>query len=88
VIERVVRIAGSFREAERMDRDDLAAMSFEERISAVERLRRERFGEDRAESRLERVLVSADRPTGRRAQTDRGPRRLRGADAGQRKTPA
>jgi hypothetical protein len=63
VIERVVRVASSFREAERMDRADLAAMSLEERISAVERLRKERFGEDRAESRLDRVLVSADRPT-------------------------
>src|SRR5258708_21506439 len=63
VIERVIRVAGNFRGAERMDRADLAAMSFEERISAVERVRRERFGEDRAESRLDRVLVSADRPT-------------------------
>jgi hypothetical protein len=33
VIERVMRVANSFREAERMDRADLAAMSFEERIS-------------------------------------------------------
>jgi hypothetical protein len=56
VIERVVRVAASFREAEKMDREDLAVMTFEERISAVERLRRERFGEDRAESRLDRVL--------------------------------
>jgi hypothetical protein len=63
VIERMIRVANSFREAERMDRVDIAAMSLEERISAVERLRRERFGEDRAESRLDRVLVSADRPT-------------------------
>jgi hypothetical protein len=63
VIERVVRIANDFREAERIDRADLASMSFEERISAVERMRRERFGEDRPESRVDRVLVSADRPT-------------------------
>src|ERR1700690_2796806 len=63
VIERIVRVASSFREAERMDHADLAALTFEERISAVERLRRERFGEDRAESRLDRVLVSADRPS-------------------------
>jgi hypothetical protein len=63
VIERVVRVANSFREAERMDRDDLATMSLEERISMVERLRRDRFGEGRAESGLDRVLVSADRPT-------------------------
>ena len=46
VIERVFRVARSFREAEEMDRRDLAALSFEERISGVERLRRERFGED------------------------------------------
>ena len=31
--ERVVRVAASFREAEQMDREDLAVMTFEERIS-------------------------------------------------------
>jgi hypothetical protein len=51
-IERVVHAACSFREAEEIDRSDIAAMSFEERISAVEHLRRQRSGEDRAESRL------------------------------------
>jgi hypothetical protein len=35
VIDRIVRVAGSFREAERMDRADLAAMSFEERVSSA-----------------------------------------------------
>jgi hypothetical protein len=63
VIERIVRVAKSFDEAREMDREDVAALSFEERISGVERLRREWFGEDRAESRLDRVLVSADRPS-------------------------
>jgi hypothetical protein len=95
VIKRILRVAKSFAEAREMDRDDVAAMSFEERISGVERLRREWFGEDRAESRLDRVLVVADlasrevRPGGRtrrrRARTakaDRGSRRLRRADAG------
>ena len=72
VIERIVRVAENFREAEGMDRADLAEMSLEQRISAVERLRRERFGEDRAESRLERALVGADRP--------KGEVRARGAD--------
>jgi hypothetical protein len=62
VIERIVRVAGSFEEAEALDREDVAAMSFEERISGVERLRRVWFGEDRAESRLERVLERADLP--------------------------
>jgi len=37
-------------------------MTFEERISGVERLRRIWFGEDRAESRLDRVLECADSP--------------------------
>jgi hypothetical protein len=62
-MERVFRVAKSFREAEEMDRRDIAALSFEERISAVEALRRQHFGEDRPESRLERVLVCADRPS-------------------------
>ena len=43
-----------------MDREDVAKVSFEERISGVERLMRVWFGEDRAQSRLERVLASAD----------------------------
>jgi hypothetical protein len=64
VIERLVRVANSFEEADEIDRQDVAAMSFEERISGVERLRRVWFGEDRAESRLERVLERADLPTG------------------------
>jgi hypothetical protein len=59
VIERVIRVASSFEEAEELDRQDVAAMSFEERISGVERLRRVWFGEDRAQSTLERVLVGA-----------------------------
>jgi hypothetical protein len=62
VIERIVRVASSFEEADELDRQDVAAMSFEERISGVERLRRVWFGEDRAESRLERVLECADLP--------------------------
>jgi len=62
VIEKVVRTAASFEEAHRLDQEDVAALSFEERISGVERLRREWFGEDCPESRLERVLVCADRP--------------------------
>jgi four helix bundle protein len=44
VIKRILRIANSFEEAARFDREDVAALSFEQRISAVELLRRERFG--------------------------------------------
>jgi hypothetical protein len=73
VIERIVRVANSFEEAAEMDRGDIAALSFEERISGVERLRRVWFGEDRAESRLERVLVCADLPS-RSLPPDRGAR--------------
>ena len=60
------------------DRDDLARLTFEERVSAVAELRRKWFGEDRIRSRLVRVLASADlaprsvrrgrRPCGRRAR--------------------
>ena len=60
MIERVFRVANGFGEAATLDRSDVAAMSFEERISGVERLRRSWFGEDRAESRLDRVLVCVD----------------------------
>ncbi|MEI7893789.1 MAG: hypothetical protein WCI05_11895 [Myxococcales bacterium] len=60
VFEKVLRVASTFSEVEAMDREDLARLTFEERISAVETLRRVWFGEDRPESRLERVLVVAD----------------------------
>jgi hypothetical protein len=73
MIERIIRVADSFEEAAELDRQDVASMSFEERISGVERLRRSWFGEDRAESRLERVLVCADPPP-RAVSVDRGPR--------------
>jgi hypothetical protein len=65
MIERIVRTAHSFEEAAEIDRQDVAAMSIEERISGVERLRRVWFIEDRAESRLDRVLVCADLPSGK-----------------------
>jgi len=48
MIERVLRVASSFREAAELDRRDVAAMSFEDRISGVERLRRVWFGEAHA----------------------------------------
>jgi hypothetical protein len=63
MIERVIRVARTFQEAAELDREDVAALSFEERISGVERLRKAWFGEDRAQPRLERVLVCADRPS-------------------------
>jgi hypothetical protein len=63
VIERIIRTANSFEEAAELDRDDVAAMSLEERISGVERLRRIWLLENRAESRLDRVLERADLPS-------------------------
>jgi hypothetical protein len=62
VIERVIRVANTFEEAEAFDREDIVALSLEERISGVERLRKVWFGEDSSQSRLDRVLVCADRP--------------------------
>jgi predicted Rdx family selenoprotein len=58
MIERVLRTANGFAEASKLDRDDVAAMTFEERISEVERLRRIWFGEDRAESRPHKVFIT------------------------------
>jgi hypothetical protein len=49
MIERILRTATGFAEAAEIDRQDIAAMTFEERISEVERLRRIWFGEDRPE---------------------------------------
>jgi hypothetical protein len=76
VIERIVRVASSFEEADALDRQDVAAMSFEERISGVERLRRVWFGEGRAQSLLTRVLERADLPA-RSVPPDRRSRRRR-----------
>ena len=58
MLERVLRVAHGWREAEELDRDDLGRLSVEERISAVAELRRAWFGEDRLRSRLVRVLVA------------------------------
>jgi hypothetical protein len=55
-MDRILRTVRSHREAEVCDRDDLQRLSIEERISAVEQLRRVWFGEAQAESRVERVL--------------------------------
>ncbi len=59
-MERIIRVASSFEEAEAADREDLARLSFEERISEVAELRRIWFGESQVRSRLVRVLESAD----------------------------
>ncbi len=69
VIERILRVAKSFDEARAMDQEDVAALSFEERISGVERLRREWFGEARGEP-----LTLAAAPRMRRSA--RAPQRL------------
>src|ERR1017187_4924454 len=45
VIERILRAAHSFEEVEEFDRQDMARLSLEERVSAVEQLRRTWFGE-------------------------------------------
>jgi len=75
MIRRVIRVAETFEEAERFDRQDVAALSFEERISGVERLRKVWFGEDRLNASLERVLVAADQSS--EVPLDRRPRRRR-----------
>ena len=60
VIERVLRVANSFAEAEVFDRQDLARMTVEERIASVERLRRIWFGDALLQSRMDRVLGLAE----------------------------
>lgn len=52
-----VRIATSFEEADDLDRDDIGALSFEERISGVERLRRAEFLSALIAHRVRFVLV-------------------------------
>ena len=47
MIERVVRVAGSFEEAARLDREDIARMSFEEGLRrTIEWYRAERLRTD------------------------------------------
>ncbi len=60
VIERILRVAHSFEEVEEFDRQDMARLSLEERVSAVEQLRRIWFGEAKAQSRLDRILVATN----------------------------
>jgi hypothetical protein len=71
VIERVFRVASGFHEAEAIDRRDIAALSFEERISVVERLRRQHFGEDGSRPRLERVLECDDLASRKKSRAPR-----------------
>ncbi len=58
-MERIIRFARTHEEAELCDREDLERLTFEERINAVEQLRKVWFGEDRALPRLDRALTSA-----------------------------
>jgi endonuclease/exonuclease/phosphatase family metal-dependent hydrolase len=60
VIERILRAAQSFEEVEKLDRQDMARLSLEERVSAVEQMRRTWFGEAPTQSRLDRILVATD----------------------------
>jgi hypothetical protein len=77
MIERIVRVAASFEEAAAFDREDLARLSMEERISEVDRLRRTWFGENPTQSRLVRVLIALDPER----SSVRGRRRARGRRA-------
>ena len=56
-MERILRSVRGHQEAEACDRADLELMTFEERINAVEQLRKVWFGENRAQRRLERLLT-------------------------------
>ena len=61
MIKRVVRLAGSFEEADAMDRSDYAAMTMAERFAMVEEIRAQAFAlYGRPQRRLERVVVVAD----------------------------
>lgn len=54
-MDRTLRSADSHEEAAELDQTDLSRLTFEERINAVDQLRKVWFGEDRAQPRLERV---------------------------------
>lgn len=97
-VERVVRTV-PLEKNDALDREDIARTTAEERLSAVERLRQEWFGDFAPERRLERVLACTDlrgnpvpldrgprNRSARRAAIHRRPRRVRGAD--EKKRPA
>jgi hypothetical protein len=50
LMERILRSARGHENAEAFDRADLDRLSFEERINAVEQLRKAWFGENRAQA--------------------------------------
>jgi hypothetical protein len=83
MIDRVTRTANGFAEAAALDRQDVAAMTFEERISEVERLRSIWFGVDRAESRLSFGFGNVT-PTFRRLGQHLSTARLAVGDEGER----
>jgi len=56
-MDRTLRSADSHEEAAELDEADLSLLTFEERINAVEELRKVWFGEDRTQPRLERILT-------------------------------
>jgi hypothetical protein len=70
MILRVIRIAHSFEEADRIDRDDIEAMSMADRIRAAIELITETYGQASA-PRLARIL--------RRAPNREGALRRRGS---------
>ena len=59
-MERVVRVARSFAEAEELDLDEWLLLSGDERLRIGEELRKEAFGSD--ERGLQRVLQVAEHP--------------------------
>ena len=58
-MDRVVRVASSFEDAEELDLDEWLLLSGDERLRIGEELRKETFGSD--ERGLQRVLQIAER---------------------------
>jgi hypothetical protein len=56
----MIRKANTFAEADAFDLEDVARLTFSERLAALADLRRVWFGEDRDRSRLVRVLTTTD----------------------------
>lgn len=56
----MIRRANTFSEADAFDLEDVARLTFSERLAALADLRRVWFGEDRDRSRLVRVLTTTD----------------------------
>jgi hypothetical protein len=75
-VNRMIRTANTFSEAEAFDQEDVELLTFSERLAALADLRRVWFGEDRVRSRLVRVLTTTDLAS-RKVRAGRRPRRSR-----------